>query len=169
MNSLPWPFLIRTKAGRSGSWGWVTSRETTFALPALKCGGSYEFLCAGKTWGSLRNRAGLPVLTIAKGYAFDGATCAPDFERVMPAVLVHDFLYQFLETGVGEPWTRKDADLALLFLARQCRFRLAWIYYAAVRVFGWWFARRRRKRRSAPVLCALREVEKSCHSNNTPV
>lgn len=83
------------------------------------------------------------VLTLSQGYAWDGCSPAwkfagkwwgtPTPEATRAACLVHDALYQFLDRNY---WTRAEADAAFLALMQQSGFRLAPIYYGAVRIFG---------------------------------
>jgi hypothetical protein len=92
-------------------------------------------------------------ITITEGYAWNG--CSPKMPfldlligtpdgavykvtgrpKAYFASLVHDALYQFLDAG--SPVSRRQADDAFLRLLQASRFRLAWIYWAAVRVGGW--------------------------------
>jgi len=50
------------------------------------------------------------------------------------ASLIHDALYQFLNQGI--PYKRRDVDLFFLRLMEVTDFKLGWIYYIAVRIFG---------------------------------
>lgn len=93
------------------------------------------------------------VITVTRGYAWDGCTpkfClldlvvgTPDgvvylgsgFPKTYHASLVHDALYQFLPHGL--PLTRKQADQCFLLLMAESEFTLRYIYYLAVRCFGW--------------------------------
>lgn len=74
------------------------------------------------------------ILEILKGYAWDGATFAPDFPEIYEATLVHDALYQFLEKGM--PLSRKQIDDIFLKMMEKQNFKYAKIYYRAVRLFG---------------------------------
>lgn len=77
-------------------------------------------------------------ITVKEGYSFDGATCAPDFERVMRAALLHDALWQCLKCGVN--WYEySDADHFFLQVMAQDGFNwfLRNTYYLAVRSLGW--------------------------------
>ena len=91
-------------------------------------------------------------MTITRGYAWNG--CSPKIcfldvllgtpdgvvdartgrPKTFHATLVHDALYQFLDDGL--PLTRADADRCFLRLLDVTGFRLRYLYYAAVRVFG---------------------------------
>jgi len=93
------------------------------------------------------------VITVTRGYAWDGCTpkfCfmdlvigTPDgvvylgsgFPKTYYASLIHDALYQFLPHGF--PLTRKQADQCFLQLMTESEFSLRYIYYIAVRSFGW--------------------------------
>lgn len=89
------------------------------------------------------------VLTIMKGYAWDGCTPKRSFfdvavigtpdgivdiisgrPKTYYASLVHDALYQY-ELG-----TRKDADKIFYELMKFQNFKLSWLYYFAIRIFG---------------------------------
>ena len=91
-------------------------------------------------------------ITVTRGYTWNG--CSPKFRildllvgtpegvvnartgqrKTYFASLVHDALYQFLANGL--PLTRRQADLAFLFLMRESGFRLAPVYWLFVRAFG---------------------------------
>jgi len=94
------------------------------------------------------------------GYAWDG--CSPkvkiwdiylgtpeavlDFatgqSKTYYASLVHDVFYQF-SRQIKERVKRKDVDREFYKILRISRFRLAKVYYFAVRLFGWVFWGRR--------------------------
>lgn len=96
------------------------------------------------------------IIIVKKGYAWDGCTpkiCLFDILFGIPdgvvhvrtrkpkayyASLVHDALYQFLPDDL--PLTRKDADDCFLKLMGETGFFPRYIYYAAVRIFGGFFA-----------------------------
>lgn len=96
-------------------------------------------------------RGGL--MTVTGGYAWNGCSpkvCCLDFLIGTPdgvvsattgrpktyfASLVHDALYQFL--AVGTPVTRRDADGCFFRLMEESRFSPRYIYWLAVRAFGW--------------------------------
>ena len=100
----------------------------------------------GNEFISLNNEG---LLTIRKGYSWNGMTKCPDFKKTMFPSLVHDALYQMMrvdfskdsnENGIGDRCKfRKEADKLLLCLCRQqngaIRF-IAWIFYCSVRKFG---------------------------------
>jgi len=89
---------------------------------------------------------------ILKGYAWDG--CTPKFKfwdlilgtpdgipheetkrpKTYHASLVHDTLYQFLSCL---PLKRRDADKAFLEYMKEYNFAPRYVYYLAVRCFGW--------------------------------
>lgn len=91
-------------------------------------------------------------ITVTRGYAWNG--CSPKFRlldlligtpegvvnartgerKTYFASLVHDALYQF--RGDGLPLSRAQCDRAFLLLMRESEFRLAGIYWLAVRIFG---------------------------------
>jgi hypothetical protein len=71
-------------------------------------------------------------ITIPEGYKWNGCTLAPDFKKTYYASLVHDALYQY-KCG------RKLADKVFYKMLKEEGFKLAWIYYAGTRLFGWMF------------------------------
>lgn len=79
------------------------------------------------------------LLTIAAGYAWDGASGpAIDTPSFMRGSLVHDALYQLIGLGVLTVDDRKAADKLLREICIEdgmWRIRAAWVY-AAVRAFG---------------------------------
>lgn len=92
-------------------------------------------------------------LTVTQGYSWNG--CSPKFcffdlllgtpdgvvdkETGRPktyfASMVHDALYQFLR--VDSPISRRQADGCFLRLMGSSGFSLRYIYWLAVRMFGW--------------------------------
>ena len=75
------------------------------------------------------------MVTILPGYAFDGATCAPDIAKLMPAVVLHDLLCQCCQVP-GFPMRRAEADLCFFREAEKTAPVLAAIYYAGIRAGG---------------------------------
>ncbi|EGQ8445234.1 TPA: DUF1353 domain-containing protein [Vibrio alginolyticus] len=84
------------------------------------------------------------VLTIKKGYAWDGASGpALDTKNIMKASLVHDALYQLMREEVLPQSARKHADTLLRETCLEkgmSSFRAAYIYYG-VRIVGGFFSR----------------------------
>lgn len=92
-------------------------------------------------------------ITVTRGYAWNG--CSPKFcvadlllgtpegvvhrdtgkPKTYNASLVHDALYQFLRDGL--PLTRRHADAFFRRLLEESDFAPAWLYWLAVRLFGW--------------------------------
>ncbi len=92
-------------------------------------------------------------ITVTRGYSWDG--CTPKFyvldlvfgtpdgvvdtrsghPKTYHASLIHDALYQFLPEGL--PLSRAQADRCFLELMTETNFALRYVYYAAVRLFGW--------------------------------
>ena len=63
------------------------------------------------------------------------------YSQTVPATLVHDAFYQFLEDisekcGFPIKGVRKYADLCFLMILNTCNFKLAKVYYIAVRWLG---------------------------------
>jgi len=92
-------------------------------------------------------------LTIAAGYAWDGASGpAIDTKNIMTPSLVHDALYQLMREGRLPLSYRKQADGILYDMCRNrgmSWLRANWIYLA-VRVFGNYCLRHDAKPRTAP-------------------
>ena len=100
-------------------------------------------------------------LTITRGYAWNG--CSPKFcvldilvgtpdgavdrrtgrPKTYFASMVHDALYQFLDTE--SPITRRQADACFLKLMGESDFALRHLYWLAVRVFGCFVWRGKKK------------------------
>lgn len=90
-------------------------------------------------------------LIIPKGYSWDGCSPkikfygnfigTPDFgDKTHDASLVHDALYQYAgKHGL----TRRRCDDIFLHLMEKNNFKLAKVYYYAVRTFGWLFWKRK--------------------------
>lgn len=76
------------------------------------------------------------IITIMPPYRWDGATCAPDFEKVLLPSLVHDILYDAIKSGYI--LTFEVADAIFISLMRETDFPLKNTYYSAVRRFGEW-------------------------------
>lgn len=105
----------------------------------------------GKLWAQLQPDGNL---VISQGYAWDG--CSPKFSfldlflfgtpdgcvnvktmkpKTYYASLVHDALYQFREQ-FKKAIPRKKADQIFLQIMKENGFKLRYIYYFAVRLFG---------------------------------
>lgn len=102
-------------------------------------------------------------VTVTERYAWDG--CSPKFcifdvllgtpdgvvdsttklPKTYYASLIHDALYQFLLDGL--PFTRREADRCFLRLMGQTGFAPRYLYWAAVRTFGWLFVAQHRYKR----------------------
>ena len=127
------PFRVNVPAlaGRTGSRQWI---DFSVNVPGAVGEGSLN------TWLWLHADG---TLEIEDGYAWDGCSPAwklagkwwgtPTPEDTRMACLMHDALYQFLDRGM---WTRAEADSIFFELMKQQGFRLAPIYYGAVRIFG---------------------------------
>jgi len=80
-------------------------------------------------WGSIN----YGYITIKKGYSWDGCTCAVNTKRTYAGCLIHDFLCQF------KPISKPAIDLVFLSIMDEDNFEFAYLYYLAVRIFGWLF------------------------------
>ena len=78
------------------------------------------------------------VLTIRAGYAWDGATNAPDWNCAKRPSLVHDALYQLIGFGFLATNQRAYADALFQQLLTEdgMRGRMAAIWHRAVSTFG---------------------------------
>lgn len=78
------------------------------------------------------------VLTISKGYAWDGATSFPDINTIIRGSLVHDCLYQMIRLKFLPSSRRDEADgiLRQLCLEDGMNSALAWAVYRGVRLFA---------------------------------
>lgn len=140
------------------SMKWVFFLETAFTynirshLPEDFPTGYVFFDKSGERRLEIRPNGDITILPV---YAWDGCTpkfCLWDIVFGIPdgipnqdtrrpkayyASLVHDVLYQFLDDGL--PLSRAAADRILLeLLTRDC-FAPKYVYYFAVRLFGWIF------------------------------
>jgi len=119
---------------KDGDWNYVTTKTFTFNLVSrdIKDG---QYLCYSKDKliGAIQSYSGVVIITVLSGYAFDGASLAPDFDSVMVGVIAHDFCYQFLNTP-NFPINRSQADGLLRDYSTNGF--LGNIYWGAVRVFG---------------------------------
>ncbi|MFC1529328.1 DUF1353 domain-containing protein [Gemmatimonadota bacterium] len=97
------------------------------------------------------------LITVTRGYSWNG--CSPKFclfdlligtpdgvvhinterPKTYFASMIHDALYQFLR--VNSPVSRRMADRCFLRLMAESEFSLRYIYWIAVRTFGWLFWR----------------------------
>jgi len=88
-------------------------------------------------------------ITIFSGYAWDGNSPAiklgdrfygtPTPDSTVLSSLVHDCLCQFRKTSCFK-LSKKDIDQIFLGIMLQNRFKLAHLYYRAVRMFGEFYA-----------------------------
>lgn len=112
-------------------------------------------------------------ITVTKGYSWNGCSpklCIFDINIGTPdgvvhkctgrpktyfASLVHDALYQFLR--VNAPVSRRQADAFFLRMMKNSDFCLRYIYWAAVRVFGWtvWLGKKLKRKWKGEVFYPL--------------
>jgi len=104
-----------------------------------------------------------------KGYAWDG--CSPkfnflditfgtpdgklDYKTVKPityyASMFHDAIYQY-KSDVNLCISRKEADILFYLLLKKAKFKLAYVYYFFVRVFGWFYGKWHYKKSSKDII-----------------
>lgn len=141
---------------QDGQYPWVLRGHLDGRIPGMAFP-KHVFLERGTPLGEIYGSR----LRIFPGYAING--CSPSFvlgkirlgtptpESSLPAAFVHDFLYQFLPLQCA-PWTRADADAALLALLDGDGFPIGGTYYAGVRLFGGFFAQKRGANRNISCL-----------------
>ena len=86
------------------------------------------------------------VLTLSRGYAWDGATMAFDVDSFRLASAAHDALYGLIRGGYISQDCRKDADRTMKRLAKEGG--MGWwrhVRYVGVRLFGGLVNRRSRQ------------------------
>jgi hypothetical protein len=78
------------------------------------------------------------MLVIKRGYAWDGATGAPDFKVVMRGSLVHDALYQLMRLGKIPKTYKTIADRVFKLICEEAGAYsiTAEIYWRGVDIFG---------------------------------
>jgi len=82
------------------------------------------------------------LLTIKKGFKWDGATVVIDTKNIMRGALIHDALYRMIRLKLLPYKFRKIADKILrsvCVLDKAPRWR-AWYIYIGVRKGAWWAA-----------------------------
>lgn len=110
-------------------WKWITHVKKRFVLQGL----DFQGVTHEGPFLKISNN----VLTIAKGYAWDGASSImPDITSVMSASLYHDALYQLMREGVLPQTARKRIDQIFreVCIASGMNRPLAWTAYRAVRL-----------------------------------
>ena len=77
-------------------------------------------------------------LFIYKGYAWNGATCAPDFKCNMLGVLVHDALFQLIQEGLLPDYHFKQCneELSDIMIVEGTPKLIAEVFYFGVSKFG---------------------------------
>jgi len=78
-------------------------------------------------------------ITLTKGYAWDGATMAPDRPSIMRGSMVHDAFYQLMRLGkLKQDVFRKPSDQLLKDMCEEdgMHSAVAWAVYFSVRAFG---------------------------------
>ena len=140
------------KKGNHKVWKFVTEEDFTWKTTILKgreC--NFEWLKISKD-GTITVKG-----TNNKGYAWDGCTPKWNFFHVTwgnfdgklkkfesgnykpytyYASMVHDVLYQYKRCA---PITRKEADIIFYEILKKSEFMWSSVFFAGVRLFGWWF------------------------------
>ena len=77
-------------------------------------------------------------LFIYNSYAWNGATCAPDFKCNMLAVLVHDALFQLIQEGLLPDYHFKECNEELrdIMIMEGTPKLIAEVFYFGVNTFG---------------------------------
>ena len=140
-------------------WPYVLRADVEIEAPRLALFVGKEVVVKNKVWARVERQDSKVVVWIAKGYAFDGASVPlprwlrrffPYIRKAAWAALVHDVCYQMARLGVIE----EDRRLARRAADRQFRDHLLstpniprWVaervYFAGVRLGGWFFWYRR--------------------------
>lgn len=123
------PELQTVSYTRARKWDYVLTSDLPVITPWEL--GNHDFRDEfGNVWLQTRGK----LLVVKKGYAWDGASCAPDFADVLPASCAHDALIQFRDV-VCFPLSKAQIDKVFRDLMPR-RFLARWIYWGAVRAFG---------------------------------
>ena len=108
--------------------GWVRGREVVI-YPTYKWNG-----CSPRKW-LIKNRLsfGTPngFLYSHKVYNILGINRTIELPKTAMASLLHDFLCQFIPNGL----TQRQIDKAFLYQLEMVEWKLAWLYYKAVRFY----------------------------------
>ena len=111
--------------------------------------GNHDFRDAkGRVWLSTRGK----LIIVRKGYAWDGASMAPDFPDVALASCIHDALIQASQTPCF-PLSKRQIDKVFLDEMPR-RFKFRGVYFAAVRTFGGIYGAVK-KPTTPPLICGL--------------
>lgn len=126
-------------------WLYVLKEDFTYKLNKTFLVDSYYLDDKDNVWLKILHDG---TLIVSKEYAWDG--CTPKikignflfgiwdgrtfegFPVTYRASLLHDVLYQFRHLGI--PLSRREIDK--LFLSLMPKFKLKYLYYLAVRIFG---------------------------------
>jgi hypothetical protein len=109
-------------------WKWKFTQDKTFVLPVSV--GSHPLTILSNSGNVLVHAQGV-MLKIKRHYHFDGATCAPDFKRVIVPSAVHDAMLQ-LADKYPSIVSERMAHRAFKQSMKAHGFRLWPIYYYAV-------------------------------------
>ena len=137
--------VFRYKRYEGANWKFQTVGDCKFPLrhgPASAFDGEWlRIVTTGKR----------PTAQVRDAYAWDGATCAPDFKFTIAGSCLHDVLYQYAE-AIATAWgwdvqdvlAWADDEFLATMLAQRSRRRwsrlgqtaIAMTYYAMVSAFG---------------------------------
>ena len=107
-------------------WLYATSAPMSYYIDGVRipdCNVSHH----ARLLADVRNN----VITIHKGYAFDGMTSFPDDAANLTAALLHDFLYQTALIS------RSDSDKALVATMEAVGAKHKSVVWLGVFCFGW--------------------------------
>jgi GNAT superfamily N-acetyltransferase len=132
----------------SSIWAYVMLKPGTyvFDMKHASVGGTFrnDWVEIQKTWATWG--AETVTVIVAKAYAWNGASCAPDLDGVLEGTGCHDALYQFAAEIAKEwGWTvRRVLELADVMFDKVMGFYcvngfVRTVYYRAVRMFGYVF------------------------------
>lgn len=116
---------------RSKKYRYVLLKDLSISFQGMDMGRHLFADQNGRAWLEIDK----DTWTIKSGYAWDGASMAPDFPRCLLGTLIHDVGYQFLKVPCF-PLTRIEVDRLFDAVMVFKKFALSWIYSRAVMVFG---------------------------------
>ena len=119
------------KSNLNNKWKWKFKRQKTFTLPFYLAVPSENPLTIYSRSGRVLVEAYEDKVKIKTHYHFDGATCAPDFKRVLMAAALHDVLLQ-LKDRYPKKLEEADAHFAFKEEMKAQGFRLWPLYYWGV-------------------------------------
>jgi hypothetical protein len=129
MSSARIPDLQTVSYTRHPKWDYTLTSDLPIITPWEL--GNHDFQDEfGNVWLETRGKLAI----VKRGYAWDGASLAPDFKDVILASCAHDALLQFRDVPCF-PLSKAQVDKIFRDLMPY-RFAARWIYWGAVYLFG---------------------------------